>query len=121
MKGMEQQAFDEILRAGHLNTNSDEAKRLMKVFARSGLNGVDKDYLERTLNSGDASVENPIGWVQLYLNAGKNDKALQWLSRAAEEREFMLPFINVDPYYDPLREDPQFKEVLSHLGLPPRS
>ena len=121
MKGMEQQTFDEILRARHLNTNSDEAKHLMKVFARSGLKGVDKDTLDRILANDDASSQQPIGWAQLYQDAGENDKALQWLGRASEAREFLLPFINVDPYYDPLREDPRFKEVLRHLAFPPRS
>jgi DNA-binding winged helix-turn-helix (wHTH) protein/TolB-like protein len=120
-KGMEQKTFDELLRSWHVAPETAEAKRLKEIFAQSGLKGLDKDFLERILNSGNASVEKPIGWVQLYLNAGKNDKALQWLSRAAEEREFMLPFINVDPYYDSLREDPQFKEVLRHLAFPPRS
>ena len=120
-KGTEQKTFDELLRSWHRAPETAEGKRLEEIFTRSGLKGLDKDCLEYYLNLGGASGQKPIGWVQLYLNAGDSDKALQWLSRAAEEREFLLPFLNVDPYYDPLREDPRFKEVLSHLGLPPRS
>ena len=120
-KGTEQKTFDELLRSMNLAPETAEAKRLKEVFARSGLKGLDKDYLERTLSGNGASDLAPIAWVQLYLNAGDNDKALQWLSRSSEEREFLLPFINVDPFYDPLREDPRFKEALRHLAFPPRS
>jgi len=120
-KGMEQKTFDELLRSQHQSLESKEGKRLNEIFARSGLKGLDKDYLERSLSSADQGSLRAISWVQLYLNAGDNDKALKWLSRATEEREFLLPFINVDPFYDPLREDPRFKEIISHMALPPRS
>ncbi|MDQ6653102.1 MAG: winged helix-turn-helix domain-containing protein [Acidobacteriota bacterium] len=121
MKGMEQQTFDEILRSRKLNANSDEAKRLSGIFARSGLKGIDKDYLQRSLRTDIENGMRPIGVTQLYLNVDDKEQALRWLSRASEEREFLLPFINVDPFYDPLRGDPRFKEIVQHMSLTPHS
>lgn len=40
------------------------------------------------------------------------DKAFDYLKQAYEEGHQCIPFINVDPRMDPLREDPRFKEFL---------
>ncbi|MEP6911706.1 MAG: winged helix-turn-helix domain-containing protein [bacterium] len=120
-KGMEQQAFDEILWTRQRNAEPGEGKRLTEIFSRSGLKGVDKAYLERNLREGENKELPPISIAQLFLNAGDNEQALSRLTRSAAEREFLLPFISVDPYYDPLRAEPRFKEILHQLDLPSRS
>ena len=42
---------------------------------------------------------------------------MRWLTRGYEEHLFMLPFINVDPLYDPVRQDPRFQDILHRIGL----
>ena len=59
-----------------------------------------------------------------WLNASlrDKDKTLEYLNRALQERgegAFFLPFINVDPLYDFLRDDPRFKEILHRMNLEP--
>ena len=44
-----------------------------------------------------------------------------YLNRVLQERgtgAFFLPFINVDPLYDFLRDDSRFKEILHRMNLP---
>ena len=120
-RGMEQQAFDEILRSRHLNPESGEAKRVMEIFSRSGLKGVYKNDLDRFLKPGGDKGVVPIAMAQIFLDAEDNGRALHWLARSVADREFLLPFINVDPYYDSLRDEPRFKEILQQLNFPPRS
>ncbi|HUV13558.1 MAG TPA: protein kinase [Acidobacteriota bacterium] len=49
---------------------------------------------------------------------GSRENSLYWLQKAAETRIEYVPFMRVDPIFEPLRTDPQFIELLSDLGLP---
>jgi hypothetical protein len=62
-------------------------------------------------------------WHIVWLSAsfGDRNECLEYLDRLFKERgsgEFLLPFINVDPLYDFLRDDPRFKEILHRMNLP---
>jgi tetratricopeptide (TPR) repeat protein len=48
---------------------------------------------------------------------GNREATLKLLSRAADQYKFIVPYMAVDPLYDPLREDPRFKELLRKLHL----
>ncbi|MDQ4120699.1 MAG: winged helix-turn-helix domain-containing protein [Acidobacteriota bacterium] len=45
------------------------------------------------------------------------EAVLQQLSKADEENAFTLPYINVDPFYDSLRDEPRFRKILRNLNL----
>jgi serine/threonine protein kinase/tetratricopeptide (TPR) repeat protein len=52
--------------------------------------------------------------------AGLEDKgqAFTWLEKACEERFNRLAYVKVEAFWDPLRSDPRFAELLSRIGLP---
>jgi len=54
-----------------------------------------------------------------YVKLGEKEKALYWLERAYENHTRDLIYLNVEPQYDPLREDPRFQEIVRRIGLPP--
>jgi len=58
-----------------------------------------------------------MGIARRYLDAGDNDRAIDWLEKAYEERNPNLPYIGL-PFYDPLRSDPRFQDLLRRMGLP---
>jgi len=55
-----------------------------------------------------------------YAYAGNKEQTLRWLERASEVVGVTLPFVNVDPLYDFVRDDPRFKQVILRTGLPAR-
>ncbi|MCZ6757964.1 MAG: protein kinase [Bacteroidetes bacterium] len=55
--------------------------------------------------------------ARLYLNAGRNSDALDWLERGVDELSPDMPYI-VQPLWDPLRDELRFKAVLTQLNLP---
>ena len=47
-----------------------------------------------------------------------DDAAARWLRRAADERDPLLQYINVDPELDHIRNTPLGVEILHKIGLP---
>lgn len=45
------------------------------------------------------------------------DATLNQLELLAKNNSFTLPYINVDPFYDDIRDDPRFREILRRLRL----
>jgi len=56
-------------------------------------------------------------FVNAYLGLGEYDEAFAWLEQAYKEQSNMLQFLKVQPFYDPLREDPRFKDLVRRVGL----
>jgi serine/threonine protein kinase/Flp pilus assembly protein TadD len=54
----------------------------------------------------------------LYTRAGKIDEALEWLEKACDEKDSNMPYINVDPIFDILRDEPRFQDLLRRLNFP---
>jgi TolB-like protein/Tfp pilus assembly protein PilF len=56
-------------------------------------------------------------FVNAYLGLGETDQAFAWLERAFEEQSNILQFLKVHPYFDPIRGDPRFADLLRRTGL----
>ena len=56
-----------------------------------------------------------------YAALGETDTALDLFDRALEQRESHLTLLAVEPALDGLRPDPRFQELLTRVGLEPRS
>jgi len=54
-----------------------------------------------------------------YAWLGEKDLAIEWLTKAIDERYHGVAFTNVNPTYDPLRSDPRFQELLRRMNLAP--
>ena len=53
----------------------------------------------------------------VYLGLGERDRALDWLEKGCERREFPMSALKVHPIYDPLRGHPRFEVLVRHMGL----
>jgi TolB-like protein/Flp pilus assembly protein TadD len=54
----------------------------------------------------------------IYAALGEKDKAFAELEKAYQEHDYLLPRIKVEPFLDPLRDDPRFKDLMQRLNLP---
>jgi serine/threonine-protein kinase len=53
----------------------------------------------------------------VHLGLGEHEEALTWLERAAEIHDLSIAAIGVHPVWDPLREEPRFRELLKRAGF----
>ncbi|HXC88465.1 MAG TPA: tetratricopeptide repeat protein [Candidatus Cybelea sp.] len=56
-------------------------------------------------------------FVNAYLGMEDREQAFAWLEHAYQEQSNILQFLRVHPYFDPLRDDPRFKDLLHRVGL----
>lgn len=57
-------------------------------------------------------------FAEIYLALGDKERALAELEKNFEQRGFYMPYLQVDPLLDPLRDDPRFKSLVKRIGLP---
>jgi TolB-like protein/DNA-binding winged helix-turn-helix (wHTH) protein/Tfp pilus assembly protein PilF len=53
-----------------------------------------------------------------YAELRERERAFYWLERGYRERSQAYSALNVDPCWDPLRDDPRFKDLVRRVGLP---
>jgi hypothetical protein len=56
-------------------------------------------------------------WAFVYAGLGDRNKAIEYLEKAADERNDSVVHLNVDPLWDWLRDDPAFISLVQRLGL----
>ena len=56
-------------------------------------------------------------FVLAYLGLGDYDQIFAWLEQAYNEQSNILLFLKVHPFFDPVRGDPRFADLLRRVGL----
>jgi len=59
---------------------------------------------------------SPYDIAVIRLGLGEFDLAFEWFEKAYQERSFYLVLIQIEPIFDPVRHDPRFRNLLSHVG-----
>jgi serine/threonine-protein kinase len=116
-KGMGDEAVAAWRQAMMLTGDNELVEILNTAYAGGGfikaLLAVAEQRLER-LNDRSKSGEYvpAIEFARLYLRLGDKERAFEWLKKASEERNSFSLYISVDPFYDSLRADPRFHDLL---------
>ena len=58
------------------------------------------------------------GAATIYGALGDKDKAFAELGKVFCARDWGISRINVDPFIEPLRDDPRFKDLVRRMRLP---
>ena len=91
------------------------------AYAKSGRTREAEQYLDRFRELAKTRYVRTVYTASIYAALGDKDRAFAELERSFEDKDFFLPRIKLDPFMDPLRDDPRFKDLLKRMGLPNRS
>ena len=119
-RGKYGQAVEERLKADTFAgiLSQQEVAALREAYASSGWTG----YLLRRLEMMQPKAEQ--GQVLYYAMASlcarldDTEKAIEWLEKAYQERDFSLSDLLIDDEFDKLRSDPRFVQLMNKMGLP---
>ena len=64
----------------------------------------------------EAAYVTPMAFALIEVGLGDHDRAFHFLERAYALRALRLLYIEIDPRFDALRDDPRFEQLLRRLG-----
>ncbi len=90
---------------------------LVRAYAHAGREADALRLMQELQQRGQAGYVPAAAFVNAYLGLGDTEQAFVWLERAYAEHSMILQYLKVHPYFDPLREDPRFKNLVRRVGL----
>ena len=115
--GRHEEAVSEYERWLELGGDKELARALKKGYEDSGYRGAFQMWLSKLQQQSKQQHVSPYALAVLYLAQGKNDQALSYLEKAADDRSSWIVLIKADPKFDNLRKEPRFKDLLRRMGL----
>lgn len=88
-----------------------------KAFTAHGLAGYYRFELDRLKKLQKERYVPSFDFARLCAVLGDRDRAIEWLGKAIQERNYAIPFLKVDPDFDSVRNDPRFVQLLNRVGL----
>jgi len=61
---------------------------------------------------------DPCLLAQIYVALGEKEAAINSLEHALQEHAAWVVYLPMDPWFDPIRDDPRFAKLLQRAGLP---
>jgi TolB-like protein/Tfp pilus assembly protein PilF len=90
---------------------------LVRAYAHAGRRGDAIRLLADLKRRRQAGYIPAAAFVNAYLGLGDNEHAFYWLEQAFKEQSNILQFLKSHPYFDPIRSDPRFADLVRRVGL----
>jgi tetratricopeptide (TPR) repeat protein len=107
-------AVEELAKMQDARGEPDAAKLIQESFINDDWPG----FLRKITGQRARLKIYPYFVATLFAELGEKDKAFAILNEAVETKDQHTNQIKVDPFMDPLRDDPRFKEVMKKAGFP---
>jgi TolB-like protein/DNA-binding winged helix-turn-helix (wHTH) protein/Tfp pilus assembly protein PilF len=90
---------------------------LVRAYAHAGRDAKALRVLAELKRRQQKGYVPAAAFVNAYLGLGEHEQAFVWLERAYQEHSIILQYLKVNPFFDPLRDDPRFKDLVRRVGL----
>ena len=90
---------------------------LVSAYAHAGRRTDALRLLEELKRRQQAGYVPTAAFVNAYLGLGDDAQAFTWLERAYQEQSDILQHLKVLPFFDPVRNDPRFIDLVHRVGL----
>jgi TolB-like protein/DNA-binding winged helix-turn-helix (wHTH) protein len=119
MKGMDDESIAMRLKSeATWGATPKDLDLIRSAYQKSGMRGYWRHEIEVERARGTDNAPYKSCYMgEVYTHLGEKKRALEYLNRAFQSHCYGLQFLNVDPIYDSLREEPAFKELITRLRL----
>ncbi|MFN0172483.1 MAG: winged helix-turn-helix domain-containing tetratricopeptide repeat protein [Bryobacteraceae bacterium] len=116
--GQDAAALGECERMYELLGDAEVVEALERGERRSGYAGAMKEAAQTLVRRSKISYVPGSQLALLLIHAGENERALEWLENAYQERDPRLHMVWADPDWEPLYSKPRFQSLLRKMGFP---
>jgi TolB-like protein/DNA-binding winged helix-turn-helix (wHTH) protein/Tfp pilus assembly protein PilF len=117
-KGDNSRAIEQLQKATAISPNSPlMLAGLGHAFGVAKKTAEARAILNQLMELSKKQYVAPFYVALVYAGLGENEKAMEWLEKAYQDRSNGLVFIKVDPELDTLRAIPRFRELQSRMQL----
>ena len=112
------EAIAEFREAMRLSNNGTSYQTdLAYALALSGKREEAQKLLRDLAAASNKSYVSPYDFTLVNLGLGQRKEALDWLAKAYNEHSGRLINLNVHPWFDSVRDDQKFKDILQQVGI----
>jgi TolB-like protein/Tfp pilus assembly protein PilF len=116
--GQAEEAVSVLEKALSISTRSPGvAGVLIRAYAHAGRRSHALRLLAELKRRRQSGYVPAGAFVNAYLGLGDYDQAFVWMEQAYQEQSNILQFAKVHPFFDPVRQDPRFQDLLRRIGL----
>jgi TolB-like protein len=116
-KKMYKEAIDIWRQSFKARNDAESLAALDSGYAEGGYAQALRLVAESKIRQSRNKYISPLPIATLYTRAGMPDEALDWIEKSLEAHDPDIPYLNVDPIYDYMREKPRFKKIIARIGL----
>ncbi len=87
------------------------------AYAHVGRKDKAKELLGKLENLAEKSYVPPSIFASIHYSLGEIDKGFDWLERAVDEHDALLPHLHIYPLLDPMRSHPRYHALLRKMNL----
>lgn len=117
--GRPKEALEAFQRAAERSRGSRAWGGLGHTYALLGLTSEARRVLDRLLAARREGYLPPLYVAMVYAGLGEEERAMEWLLEAEEAHDPGLVYLRVKAGFEPLRDDPGFKDLVARIGLGP--
>jgi serine/threonine-protein kinase len=97
--------------------SADSISVLIRAYAHAGRRHEALQLLAELKARKSTGYVPAAAFVNAYLGLDDNEEAFHWLEEAYKEQSNILQFLKTHPYFDPIRNDPRFADLVRRVGL----
>ena len=116
-KGMHAEAIAATKKAKELSSNSQSDAYRAYALTKAGEMEQARAVLKELLKLSIEHYVPPYNIALVYHALGEQAETLAWLEKGYEQRDVRMVFLQVEPKWNNLRDDPRFQELLRRVGF----
>ncbi len=111
-------AIAELRKALELSgDDSNELAALGQALAASHQDAEARKILGQLQERSQQTYVQPMWIAVIHLALNEKDQAFDWMQKAYADRSSWLVYLKIDPFFDPVRRDPRFADLLRQVGF----